>query len=44
MRPRKAREVRLLVSKAEAQVREVEGVLTITVPSIVDHEVMAIVF
>jgi hypothetical protein len=37
------REVRLLVSKSDPQMRNADGVVSLTVPSILDHEVIAIV-
>ena len=39
---RRAREVRLLVSKADPQ--HAADVLSLTVPSILDHEVVAIIY
>ena len=41
---RRAREVRLLVSKADPQPHDAGGVLSLTVPSILDHEVVAIMY
>jgi hypothetical protein len=41
---RRAREVRLLVSKADAQPHDAGDVLNLTVPSILDHEVVAIIY
>jgi hypothetical protein len=39
----KPREVRLLVNKAPVKSREADGVLRVTVPSLTDHEVIAVV-
>jgi len=41
---RRAREVRLLVSKADPQMHDAGDVLRLTLPSILDHEVVAITF
>lgn len=41
---RRAREVRLLVSKADAKPQEAGNVLSLTLPSILDHEVVAITY
>jgi hypothetical protein len=41
---RRARDVRLLVSKADPQPHAAGDVLSLAVPSILDHEVVAITF
>ena len=38
----KAKKVQLLVSKQPPRMQESNGVVTLTIPSIVDHEVVAI--
>ena len=38
----KARKVQLLVSRQPARVRETNDAVTLTIPSILDHEVIAI--
>jgi hypothetical protein len=38
----KAKKVQLLVSKQAPRVQDSNGVVTLTIPSIVDHEVVAI--
>jgi hypothetical protein len=40
--PSKAKKVQLLVSGRTPQVRESNGVVSLTIPSVVDHEVLAI--
>jgi hypothetical protein len=39
----KARDVRLLVSDAAVKPREASGVITLTIPSLTDHEVIAVI-
>jgi hypothetical protein len=39
---KKARKVQLLVSGRAVQVREGNGMVSLTIPSILDHEVVAI--
>jgi hypothetical protein len=41
---RRAREVRLLVSKTDPQSHDAGEMLRLTVPSILDHEVVAIMY
>jgi len=38
----KARKVKLLVSKHEPRVRSESGAISLTIPSVLDHEVVAI--
>jgi hypothetical protein len=41
---RRAHDVRLLVSKADPQPNAAGDVLSLTVPSVLDHEVVAIIY